>query len=184
MLVLGTSLFYFYNNIKWRVLILGTLAAGLATWAIGRPAYHIGASGVVYMLAAFLFFKGIFSKQFQLTALSFVVVFLYGSLLWYVFPVDAKISWEGHLSGFGVGILLALVFKDLPVEKKKYVWEDENFNPDEDPFLRQFDDDGNFIEIIPEAKDVEPTRDTEEKSPQMIINYTFRKKEDTSEESL
>ena len=110
MLVLGTALFYFYRPLRWQVFILGFVITGLITWAIGRPANHIGASGIVYLLASFLFFKGIISKQYQLTALSFVVVFVYGSLLWYVFPLDTHISWEGHLSGFGVGLLLAFLY--------------------------------------------------------------------------
>jgi membrane associated rhomboid family serine protease len=158
MFVLSTALFYFYRNIRWKVLICGLLLCGLFTWLIGRPAVHIGASGVVYMLAAFLFFKGIFSKQYQLTALSFVVVFLYGGLLWYVLPIDTKISWEGHLSGFVVGLVLAMVFKEIPVENKKYAWEMEDYNPEEDDFLKQFDENGNFIEkpkepITPESMD-------------------------------
>src|SRR5690606_13307366 len=76
--VLSMALFYFYRNIRWKVLLFGLLLTGLATWIIGRPSWHIGASGVVYMLVSFLFFKGIWSKQYQLTALSLVVVFLYG----------------------------------------------------------------------------------------------------------
>ena len=114
MLVLGTALFYFYRPMRWQVFILGFVITGLITWGIGRPANHIGASGIVYLLASFLFFKGIISKQYQLTALSFAVVFVYGSLLWYVFPLDTHISWEGHLSGFGVGLLLAFLYKVQP----------------------------------------------------------------------
>jgi len=91
-LVLTTALFYFYRNIRWKILLYGIFLSGLFTWLIGRPSLHIGASGVVYMLVAFLFFKGIFSKQYQLTALSLIVVFLYGGLLWYVLPIDPKIS--------------------------------------------------------------------------------------------
>ena len=150
LLVLSVSLFYFYRKIRWKVLIYGLLLTGIITWLIGRPAVHIGASGVVYMLAAFLFFKGIFSKQYQLIALSLVVVFLYGGLLWYLFPIDPKISWEGHLSGFAVGLVFAVLFKEVPLENKKYDWEQEGYNPDEDDFLKQFDEDGNFIEKVPE----------------------------------
>ncbi len=149
--VLSAALFYFYRNIRWKVLGYGILLTGILTWLIGRPALHIGASGVVYMLAAFLFFKGIFSKQYQLTALSLVVVFLYGSLLWYVFPVDPKISWEGHLSGFFVGFLFAIIFRGIPVETKKYDWQREDYDPQNDPFLKQFDEDGNFIETPKES---------------------------------
>src|SRR5690554_5066683 len=55
--VLTAALFYFYRNIRWKVLVYGFLLTGFATWLIGRPSLHIGASGIVYMLASFLFFK-------------------------------------------------------------------------------------------------------------------------------
>ena len=171
LLVLTAALFYFYKNIRWKVLMFGLLFTGFATWLIGRPALHIGASGMVYMLVSFLFFKGIFSKQFQLTALSLVVVFLYGGLLWYVFPIDPKISWEGHLSGFGVGFLFSLWFKEIPVENKKYYWEKEDYDPQEDEFLKHFDDDGNFIESKPEL----PDSDNDAK---IEIRYTFKRNKD------
>jgi len=178
--VLTSALFYFYRNIRWRVLILGLLIAGLATWAIGRPSLHIGASGVVYMLAAFLFFKGIFSKHYQLTALALAVVFLYGGMLWYVFPVDPDISWEGHLSGFFVGLVFAFIFKENPIERKKYEWEREDYNPDNDPFLQQFDENGNFIELPKEMDDsAEEIRiknlNAVEKKKAIKIIYTFRR---------
>lgn len=145
LLVLSTSLFYFYRNERWRILIFGWLLTGVLTWLIGRPATHIGASGVVYMLVAFLFFKGIISRQYQLTALALIVVFLYGGLWWYVFPIDPQISWEGHLSGFLVGIAFAILFNEVPLQNKKYEWEKDDFDASKDPFIRQFDDDGNFI---------------------------------------
>ena len=168
LLVLSIALFYFYRNLRWKVLIYGLLLSGLITWFIGRSAVHIGASGVVYMLAAFLFFKGIFSKQYQLTALSLVVVFLYGGLLWYLLPIDPKISWEGHLSGFVIGLVFAFFFKEMPIETKKYEWEKEDYNPEEDDFLRQFDENGNFIEKV----SIEPQ---ESESEQFRVVYTFRK---------
>jgi len=131
------------------------------------------------MLAAFLFFKGIFSKQYQLTALSFMVVFLYGGLVWYLFPIDPKISWEGHLSGFLVGIGLALLFRKNPIENKKYVWEQEDFDPEQDDFIRHFDDDGNFIEKLPEEDLPEEAQlDSSESQAPVRIIYTFKK--DTS----
>tara|TARA_R110002072_G_scaffold163357_2_gene315938 strand:- start:22442 stop:23188 length:747 start_codon:yes stop_codon:yes gene_type:complete len=168
--VLTSGLFYFYRNISWKVLIYGLFLTGITTWLIGRPAYHIGASGVVYMLVAFLFFKGVLSKQFQLIALSLVVVFLYGGLLWYVFPIDPKISWEGHLSGFGIGFLFALIFREIPIENKKYYWQKEDYNPEEDEFLQQFDENGNFIETKPEVEE-------DSQAPKIQIRYTIRKKD-------
>ncbi|WP_347374203.1 rhomboid family intramembrane serine protease [Aequorivita sp. Q41] len=178
--VLTSALFYFYRPIRWQVLIFGLLLTGLATWLIGRPSLHIGASGVVYLLAAFLFFKGIFSKQFQLTALSLAVVFLYGGMLWYVFPVNPDISWEGHLSGFFIGLVFAFFFKGNPVQNKKYEWEKEDFNPDNDPFLRQFDAHGNFIEPIKEEPIENATTETVVGKVRRIkIVYTHRKNTDS-----
>jgi membrane associated rhomboid family serine protease len=173
--VLSTALFYFYRNIRWKVLIFGLLLTGIATWLIGRASLHIGASGVVYMLAAFLFFKGIFSKQFQLTALALVVVFLYGGMLWYVFPVNPEISWEGHLSGFFVGLLFAFFFKSNPVQNKKFDWEHEDFVPENDPFLKQFDENGNFIELPKEIIEEASTEEAVTQMPQHIkVIYSYK----------
>lgn len=178
LLVLTSALFYFYRDIRWKVLVYGLLLTGLLTWCIGRQSYHIGASGVVYMLAAFLFFKGIFSKHYQLTALALAVVFIYGGMLWYVFPGKPGISWEGHLSGFAIGLVFAFFFKSYPVERKKYEWEKESYNPDDDPFLRQFDEDGNFIELPPKEELKEDlAQDTNKQKPKTLrVVYTFKKK--------
>lgn len=185
MFVLTMALVYFYHNVKWRVFFLGFVITGVFTWILGRPANHIGASGLIYMLTAFLFFKGVFSKQYQLTALAFVVVFLYGSLVWYAFPgMDPKISWEGHLSGFIAGFLLSLVFKENPIENKKYAWEQEDFNPDDDPFIRQFDENGNFIEPVKEnGEDAFLEENQNEKFHPPIVTYHYSeppKKESTN----
>ena len=130
--ILTAALFYFYRNIALRVLLIGILVSGFFTWAIGRPSYHIGASGVIYLLASFIFFKGIFTKHYRLVALSLIVVFIYGSMLWYIFPVKDGISWEGHLGGFLTGLALAFFMKsDIP-PPKKYEWEHENYNEEAD----------------------------------------------------
>jgi membrane associated rhomboid family serine protease len=144
--ILTMALFFFYRTISWKVLFVGLLLTGFFTWIIGRPANHIGASGIIYLLASFLFFKGIFSKHYRLIALSFIVVFLYGGLLWFVVPVDPKISWEGHLSGLLVGFLLALIFRQKIVKLPKYEWEKEDYNAENDLFMSHFDENGNFIE--------------------------------------
>jgi len=150
-------------------MLWGIILTGLLTWIIGRPALHIGASGVIYMLTAFLMFKGIFSKKYQLTALSFAVVFLYGSFLWYVFPIDPKISWEGHLSGLLVGFLFSILFRADHLENRKYAWEHEDYKPEDDAFLKHFDEDGNFIE-----KKEETIKESEE-PPSVRIRYTIKK---------
>lgn len=169
--VLTAALFYFYRTIRWRVLFIGLILTGIATWLFARPAWHIGASGVIYMLAAFLFFKGIFSRRYQLIALSLIVVFLYGGMLWYLFPIDPKISWEGHMSGFGVGLLLSVIFWKSPIEKKKYEWEKETYDPDNDPFLQHFDENGNFI---PQKLSETPVSKVESPPQRVRIVYQYR----------
>jgi membrane associated rhomboid family serine protease len=148
LLVLSTALFYFYRSIAWKVILCGILFSGLFTWGIGSSGYHIGASGLIYVLMSFMLFKGLISKNFRLIALSFIVIFLYGGMLWYVFPIKENMSWEGHLSGLVVGLIFALIFRTTIAKPPKYVWEHEHYDESEDPFLQQFDADGNFIEHL------------------------------------
>lgn len=165
LVVLTASLFYFYRPIAWKTLVYGMLLTGALTWIIGRPAFHIGASGVIYLLASFIFFKGVFSRHYRLVALSLAVVFLYGSMLWYVFPIKEGISWEGHLGGAITGFLLAAGLKAPLPKPPKYAWEHPDYKEEEDPFMRHFDADGNFIEQ-PEAEAGE--------TPGVQIRYEYR----------
>ena len=136
--VLLGCLYYFYEKIASRVLIWGIILSGFLTWLIGRPSYHIGASGVVYLLVSFIFFSGVFRKYYRLIALSLMVVFLYGSLVWYIFPTEERISWEGHLAGFVVGFVFAFVLRKKGPKTEKF-----EFSEDEE-FESLFDDEGNF----------------------------------------
>ena len=136
--VLLGCLFYFYQKIATKVVVWGLLISGLLTWLIGRPSYHIGASGLVYLLVSFIFFSGVFRKYYRLIALSLMVVFLYGSLVWYVFPTEDRISWEGHLSGFIVGFVFAFLFRNRgPVIEKFEFSKNKEFES-------LFDEEGNF----------------------------------------
>jgi|TARA_B110000285_G_scaffold234195_1_gene310312 membrane associated rhomboid family serine protease len=144
--LLSSAIFFFYRTISWKIIFLGIFLSGLLTWIIGRDSTHIGASGLIYVLISFIFFKGIISKNFNLMALSLIVVFIYGGTIWYVFPIKNNMSWEGHLSGFMIGVLLALLFKKNTPVNKVYKWENEDYDNTNDPFLNQFDKDGNFIE--------------------------------------
>jgi len=173
--VLSVALFYFYRNISWKVIFYGILLSGFLTWCIGRPAYHIGASGLIYVLMSFTLFKGIFAKHYRLIALSLLVVFVYGSMIWYAFPVKSGVSWEGHLSGLIVGLLFAIVFKKSIAKPKKYAWEQDDYNEDDDPFLKHFDADGNFIEFIDEPEQIE---EEQSKSSRLKITYHFKKDKD------
>ena len=126
LLVLLPILRYFYKEQSFIVLFLGILFSGLGTWLLGRPSYHIGASGLIYALVSFIFFKGIFTKYYRLVALSFTIVILYGGSVWYMFPnVKEGISWEGHLAGAISGFVVAFAFRNQGPQKPQKIWDDE-----------------------------------------------------------
>lgn len=110
-LVLGWFLFYFYENISLRVFFFIWILSGIGLWFIGRPVYHIGASGLVYGLITFLMTSGIIRKNKRLAIVSLVVIFFYGSTLWGVLPGKSGVSWEGHLSGGVFGALAAILWR-------------------------------------------------------------------------
>ena len=130
MLFLGTALFMFYRKPAFKVLLFGTLVTGLWVWTGARSSFHIGASGVIYVLAAFIFFSGIFTGNKRMIGLSLITVFVYGSMIWGVFPLERRISWESHLFGGIAGLALAAVYRREGPKKKKYSWE---FDGDHSP---------------------------------------------------
>ena len=153
LLILLAALQFFYPDQTAKVIGFGILVSGLITWVIGRSNYHIGASGLIYVLFSFVFFKGIQTKYNRLVALSLAVIIVYGGMVWYVFPSpeitgEKSISWEGHLGGLVTGFLLSLVYK-APEYKKvlKYDWEHPDFDPSEDKFMQRFDENGNFVNV-------------------------------------
>lgn len=138
--VLMFSLLYFYKDIAMKVFVYGTIFTGLLTWFIARRSYHIGASGIIYLLFSFIFFSGIIRKNYRLIAVSLMVIFLYGSMVWYVLPVKEEISWEGHLSGFLVGLFFAFYYRKTGPQKFEYDWEQEDYQPTD--FDNMFDENG------------------------------------------
>ena len=135
--VLLASLFYFYRTIAHKVLIYGTLLSCLICWGIARGSYHIGASGTIYLLFSFIFFSGIIRKHYRLIAMSLVVIFLYGSMIWLILPTEDRISWEGHLSGFLVGLLFSYLYRKKGIIKEQYQFSKSEFD-------LLFDENGNF----------------------------------------
>lgn len=107
--VLSSFLLAFYKRKAFLYFCLLWITTGVFTWIIGRQAWHIGASGVIYALAAFLVFGGILSRNWKLIFISIIVGVLYSGLVWGVFPQDERTSWEGHLSGAISGILWAFL---------------------------------------------------------------------------
>ena len=125
LILLGSALFHFYKRLAPRVWIYSILYTGILVWLGGRPSFHIGASGLVYALASFLFFSGFIRKHRPLMAISMVVVFIYGGMIWGIFPREEHISWEGHLFGAFNGLFWAFYYKAEGPQRKKYSWEIE-----------------------------------------------------------
>lgn len=158
---LVVALRYFYRAQFWQVLLVGILVSGMGTWLVGRNSFHIGASGLIYCLVSFMFFKGIITKYYRLIALSLTIVLVYGGMVWFMFPGEhvAKegISWEAHFSGFVTGLFLSILIKTPQFEKPIfYDWEHPNFDPTDKPFFKQFDEKGNFINP-PKPESIEET---------------------------
>uniref|UniRef100_UPI003568A9AF rhomboid family intramembrane serine protease n=1 Tax=Mariniphaga sediminis TaxID=1628158 RepID=UPI003568A9AF len=123
--ILLFMLIYFYRRISYQIFFLLYFLSGLSVWLAGREAWHIGASGVVYAMAAFHFVSGIIRNDVRLLTLSVVVVFLYGGLIWGIFPIDPEISWEGHLWGAVSGVVLAIYYRKYTIRRDKFDWEEE-----------------------------------------------------------
>lgn len=111
--VLCILLFLFYPKKASLIFILLWITAGVFTWLIGRPAWHMGASIIIYDLAFFLFFGGIMSRKFLQILLSAGILVFYGGLIWGIFPSDNGVSWEGHLSGAVSGLIWAYKFRKI-----------------------------------------------------------------------
>jgi len=175
LLILLTALRYFYRDEFFKILVNGILLSGLITWVIGRESIHIGASSLIYVLVSFIFFKGIRTKYYRLVALSLLVVLVYGSMIWYIFPnIEEGISWEGHLAGLITGFVFALIYK-TPEYKKliKYDWEHPDYEPSDDKFMQRFDEYGNFVN--PPEIEVAPEIETYY-NPSHSVNYEFKEK--------
>ena len=128
-IILGGMLYFFYKKIANTIFLWLFFVSGFWLWVFGGffsgYAYHIGASGLIYALASFIFFSGIIRKNPKLAATSLVVIFLYGGLFWGLLYLKPGISWEGHLCGFFAGLLLAFYYKNEGPKRKKYQWEIE-----------------------------------------------------------
>jgi membrane associated rhomboid family serine protease len=196
LLVLLATLIYFYRKIALYVVLFIWLGSGFLLWFIAENtgSYHIGMSGVIYGLFGFLFVSGFFRKYMPLKALSMFVVFLYGSLIWGVFPGEAGISWEGHLFGFAIGIVLAYAFRKEGPVPPKYRYEIEQEMGIEPPDLeaiwwenqrriiglqreRERMEQETINQPIIREENSDATNDTiNSTQPGSSIHYTFRRK--------
>jgi membrane associated rhomboid family serine protease len=99
---------------------------GITVWAFARASYHIGASGLIYAFGSFLFFGGIIRQHINMLAISLLVTFLYGSMVWGIFPYKPDMSWESHLMGMMTGLGLAIYYRNVGPVIQKHVWEDDD----------------------------------------------------------
>jgi membrane associated rhomboid family serine protease len=167
---LSTLLFYSYHKIALKVFMLSWILSGLLLWSFAQDkgVYHIGMSAVIYSLAGFLFMSGILRKYFPLQALSLLIVFLYGSMVWGLFPTNLRISWEGHLMGLSAGIFLAIYYRSMGPQRPKFQYEIEKELGIEPPDLEA---------IYNQKLREEAEREAEIKSPQQIIYHYLDSKE-------
>jgi len=146
-LFLSWAIFYFYTKVAQRAFILIYVLSGFWVWFFAREAYHIGASGLIYGMASFLFFSGIFRKHVPLIAVSLTIVFLYGGIIWGIFPTFEKISWETHLTGLIAGIIVAVYYKNEGPQRPQPFYDSEEETDDNNEINDNLDENGNSENI-------------------------------------
>ncbi len=128
LLVVGTGILYFYGSIAKQVIVMIWLFTGFWVWLAARPESHIGASGLIYGFVVFLFFSGLLRKDTRLMAISMLVTFLYGSMVWGILPVDQSISFESHFFGSVAGLIAAVYYRKEGPQRPKSQWEIDEEN--------------------------------------------------------
>lgn len=136
------GIFYFYKDISGRVLIISMLSVGVLIWLFARPSFHIGASGLLYALVFFVLVGGLIRKNKQLLIFAFITLTFQSGLIWGIFPQDNQISWESHLMGAIVGIVLSFIYrKKGPQKDPKHQWSDDEDSASGDEYKELLDND-------------------------------------------
>ena len=129
----------FYKELTFSIILNVILISGIWIWVAARPSFHIGASALIYGISSFIFVSGIIRKHRLLMGISMLIVFLYGSMIWGMFPmVKDNISWEGHLFGALAGLIMAIYYRKRGPQRPQYSWEleeddEEVEHPESDP---------------------------------------------------
>jgi membrane associated rhomboid family serine protease len=177
--ILSAGLFYYYKSLAPVIFALCWVVTGLWVWIFAsETGVHIGASGVVYALAAFHFTGGILRRDPRMMAFSLLVVFLYGSLVWGIIPdffPEKNISWESHLLGGLAGIIIAIAYRKTGPQRKVYIWDDE----EKEEYPENIDE-----ELEKEESEQEKKNETDnDSSPQKTnsnnveLRYIYKEKE-------
>jgi membrane associated rhomboid family serine protease len=179
LLLLGFGVFYYFSDTAYRVFFWIFLATGLWVWVSARASYHVGSSGIVYGLSTFLVVSALIKRNTHLLFFSLLVIFLYGSMIWGIFPIDPKISWESHLMGALAGILLALRYRNKGVEREAPQWEDE---PEEESEEEETAGEEPLAEEEP-LKEEEASQVQEIKNPVKVVYHYRAGRQDAAEDS-
>jgi len=179
-LLLGIGIFYFYRPVAYRIYFWTYLMSGIWIWVSARENFHIGSSGLIYGFAAFIFISGIIRKNTNLLALSMLVTFLYGGMVWGIFPIRPAMSYEGHLWGAIAGIILAVYFRKEGPQRKVYSWELE-----EEEERQKLDgiEPARTVDTVQSGGDAEEVEIKIRDSINPLMNqpkitYTYKKKEE------
>lgn len=116
-LILGTVLYMFYRRIANRVFLQCYFFTGILVWLFARTSIHIGASGLIYGLASFLIFFGLFQRDFKSLLISIIIMVVYGGIFYGVLPTQSYVSWESHLMGAIVGFFNAINVRNRRLER-------------------------------------------------------------------
>ena len=111
LILLGILISFKNHRIIFKVSLFIIIVGGLGVWIFGRPASHIGASGLIFGYFGFLVARGWYVRDFGSIAISIVTIILYGGMIFGIFPGQSYISWEAHLFGFFAGLLSARIFR-------------------------------------------------------------------------
>lgn len=147
--LLASLLYFFYSEIATKILLISYIFSGFALWIIGRENWHIGASGLIYSLAFFLFFSGVFRKHIPLISISLIITFVYGNMVWHIFPweLNDPVSWEGHLAGGVVGLILSVCYRNKGPQIPEKVWDEDDTNAEESEDCFSEDEDDKMLGI-------------------------------------
>ncbi|QOC21146.1 rhomboid family intramembrane serine protease [Wenzhouxiangella sp. AB-CW3] len=138
----GVAMLFLYPNSALRALPAIYIGSAALAWIFARPSIHIGASGLVYGILAFVFVSGILRRDLRSVGVSLMIWFFYGSMVWGVLPTQPGTSWELHASGMAIGVIMAVLYRrwDLP-PLKRYDWEDEEDEDNEFEWEQDHDHD-------------------------------------------
>lgn len=172
------ALVYYYREIALKVMVFAWIMTGFGLWLFAGKgfSYHIGMSGIIYALAGFLFTSGVIRKYRPLQSISLFVSFVYGSMIWGIFPMETHVSWQGHLSGLVSGIILAFFYRKKGPQAPKYQYEIEKEMGIEPPDLE-----GMWNERIRLLEEQEAERRRLEQ--EVKITYHYKPKDQPSDGS-